>query len=122
MEKNIPTIVTGGTIVETTSTLIGPIAVEAIRTMAFDRVFLGATGVSEHHGFSNSNLYEAEIKRHAIRRGTEVNIVLDHTKFGAHQLVSFGELTTANRIITDINPDSDLLEACRQASLEILIS
>jgi DeoR family fructose operon transcriptional repressor len=121
MERNISTIVTGGAIMGVTSTLIGPIAVETISSMAFNRVFLGATGVSEQHGFSNSNLYEAEIKKQVIRRCSEVNIVTDHTKFGTHQLVSFGELLKASRVITDMMPGEALMEACRQASVEVLI-
>ena len=44
LEKGIRTIVTGGIALETTSTLVGPLAVEAISRMAFDRAFIGATG------------------------------------------------------------------------------
>lgn len=120
LDKRIPTIVAGGMILESTSTLVGPITSETIASMAFNRVFLGATGVSGLHGFSNSNVYEAEIKKLAIRQASEVNIVIDHSKFGANVLVSFAELAKADRIITDRLPDSELLEACREASVAIL--
>ncbi|MFD0717228.1 DeoR/GlpR family DNA-binding transcription regulator [Paenibacillus sp. GCM10027626] len=120
MEKRIPTIVAGGIILESTSTLVGPIACETIGSMAFNRIFLGATGVSGVHGFSNSNVYEAEIKKLAIRQASEVNIVLDHSKFGANVLISFAELSKAQRIITDRLPDQELLDACREAGIELL--
>jgi len=121
LDKRIPTIVAGGIILESTSTLVGPIASETISSMAFNRIFLGATGVSGLHGFSNSNVYEAEVKKLAIRQASEVNIVVDHTKFGANVLVSFAELSKADHIISDRLPEDALLQACEEASVEVLV-
>jgi DeoR/GlpR family transcriptional regulator of sugar metabolism len=121
MEKKISTLVTGGMVLETTSTLVGPGTVESIGKMAFDRIFLGTTGISAKHGFSNSNLYETEVKRMAIRQSTETNVVADHTKFGAKELFSFADLGMAHRILTDQLPDGNLHEACREASVELLL-
>ncbi|MFC4810587.1 DeoR/GlpR family DNA-binding transcription regulator [Paenibacillus sp. GCM10023250] len=120
LERRITTVVTGGMALEATSTLVGPGTVETIGKMAFDRVFLGATGLTAKHGFSNSNLYEAEIKRMAIAHATEVNVVLDHTKYGAKELFSFAALGEANRIIANAPPDGELLQACRDQGVDIV--
>jgi DeoR family transcriptional regulator, fructose operon transcriptional repressor len=120
--KNIPTIITGGILLETTSSLVGPITAETLSGMAFDRVFLGATGVNPIHGFSNSNLYEAEIKKMAIKKAAEVNVVLDHSKFGAKELVSFTPLTNVHRIVTDHMPGEGLRQACVEAGVEIEVA
>ncbi|MBO7747660.1 DeoR/GlpR transcriptional regulator [Paenibacillus sp. MWE-103] len=122
LERRITTVVTGGMALEATSTLVGPGTVEAIGKMAFDRVFLGATGLTAKHGFSNSNLYEAEIKRMAIAQAAEVNVVLDHTKYGAKELFSFAALGEAHRIIADAQPDGELLQACRDQGVEIWVA
>jgi DeoR/GlpR family transcriptional regulator of sugar metabolism len=121
LERRIRTIVLGGMALESTSTLVGPLAVEAIGKMAFDRIFLGATGVSARHGFSNSDLYEAELKRAAIRRAAEVNVTADHTKFGEQVLVSFASLGQVHRLFTDRRPDEGLQRACEEAGLEIVV-
>ncbi|MDB4867684.1 MAG: DeoR family transcriptional regulator [Cohnella sp.] len=121
MDKNIPTLVTGGMVLETTSTLIGPVCVEAIAKMAFDRVFLGTTGISPLHGFSNSNMYEAEIKRQVITRAGEVNIVADRSKFNVQDLFSFAELDKAHRLLTDDVPEQGLRSALEAASVEWLV-
>lgn len=110
----------GGIALESTSTLVGPMAVDAIGKMAFDRVFLGATGISAQHGFSNSDLYEAELKRAAISRAAEVNIVADHTKFGEQVLVSFAALHQAHRLFTDRMPEGTLARACEEAGLQVV--
>ncbi|SDP11095.1 transcriptional regulator, DeoR family [Paenibacillus sp. yr247] len=120
--KLISTIVIGGMLVGQTSTLVGPIAADAIIKMAFNRVFIGTTGVTLKHGFSNSNMHEAEIKRLAIKQASEINIVMDQSKFGMQDLFSFASLDAVNRIITDRLPDQELGDACKEASIEVLAS
>jgi len=117
--KQIPTIMTGGTLLEATHSLVGPIAVQSLSGMAFDRAFLGATGVNAEHGFSNSNLYEAEIKQLAIRQAAEAAIVLDHSKFGAKVLMSFAPLSGVSRLVTDKLPDDALLQACKESNVQV---
>lgn len=119
--KRVSTILIGGVLLEQTSTLIGPIAIDNIAQLAFDRVFLGATGLTSNHGFSNSNMHEAEIKRLAITKASDVNIVMDHTKFGTHGLFSFAILASVNRVITDRPPEPSVIEACEEQGVEIVI-
>lgn len=119
--KQIPTLVTGGTLLESTSSLVGPVAVQMLSGMAFDRVFLGATGLSAQHGFSNSNIDEAEVKRTAIRQAAETNIVLDHTKLGAKVLVSFASLARVQRIVTDREPDAQWLRILGEQGVETAV-
>lgn len=85
--KQISTIMIGGILLEKTSTLVGPLACDALSELAFDHVFIGTTGVTAQHGFSNSNMHEAEIKRFVIERSVEVSIVMDHTKFGMKDFI-----------------------------------
>jgi DeoR family fructose operon transcriptional repressor len=117
--KQIATLMTGGMLLEATNSLVGPIAAQTLSSMAFDRVFLGATGVNIEHGFSNSNIYEAEIKQIAIRQTAETNIVLDHSKFGARVLISFASLSGVQRIITDQMPEGELLRAYEKAGVQV---
>ncbi|BBH21366.1 DeoR family transcriptional regulator [Paenibacillus baekrokdamisoli] len=120
--KQISTIVVGGMLLEKTATLVGPIAAGSIAKMAFDRVFIGATGVSFKHGFSNSNMHEAEIKRLVIEQASEVNIVMDHTKYGLRDLFSFASLNAVDRIISNSSPDQELEATLKEASVEIVLS
>ncbi|MGG1516449.1 DeoR/GlpR family DNA-binding transcription regulator [Paenibacillus oryzisoli] len=117
--KQIPTMMIGGMLLEATHSLVGPIAGQNLEGMAFDRIFLGATGVNIEHGFSNSNIYEAEIKRIAIRQAAETNIVLDYSKFGAKVLISFAPLSGVHRIVTDQLPEGELHRACEEAGVEL---
>ncbi|MFD0673081.1 DeoR/GlpR family DNA-binding transcription regulator [Cohnella sp. GCM10027633] len=120
--KHIPVLLTGGIHLESTNSLAGPIAAQSLAGMAFDRAFLGATGLDAEHGFSNSNIYEAEIKQIAIRQAKETNIVLDHSKFGAKVLVSFAPLSGVYRIVTDRVPDDALRLACEESGVIVRVA
>ncbi|WP_168120122.1 DeoR/GlpR family DNA-binding transcription regulator [Paenibacillus sp. HB172176] len=110
-EKKIPTVVIGGVLLDTTDAMAGTAAVESISKMAFDKVFLGTTGLSIPHGFSNSNMLEADVKRIAIGRATETYIVMDQTKFNQSALFSFASLAEVHAIITDEQPGEEWLAA-----------
>lgn len=120
--KQISTIVIGGMLVDQTSTLVGPVAVEALTKLAFNKAFIGTTGVTAKHGYSNSNMYEAEIKRLVISQAAETVMVMDHSKFGKQDLFSFASLNAVNRIVTDQAPDPALIEAFKEATVEITIT
>lgn len=120
--KQIPVLVTGGMLLEATNSLVGPIAAQSLASMAFDRIFLGATGLNIQHGFSNSNIYEAEIKQIAIRQASESNILLDHSKFGTKMLVSFAALSGVERVLTDQWPDERMRQACQEAGVRLEVA
>lgn len=121
-EKRIPTIVLGGILMDTTKSMVGPVTLETISRMAFDKVFLGATGLHPQHGFSNSNMHEAEIKRVAIQKAKESYIVMDHSKFGTSMLVSFADLNVVTAIITNESPNQEMVSICQTAETSIILA
>jgi len=121
LEKKIPAMMVGGIIIEKTASLVGPLAAEGLSKMAFDRVFLGATGVNVQHGFSNSNMYEADLKRLAINRASNVNVVIDFSKFGVKSLVSFADFSMVNTIFTDKIPPAEFIHCCDENDVELNI-
>jgi DeoR/GlpR family transcriptional regulator of sugar metabolism len=121
MGKQIQTIVTGGVLIEATAALSGPTTEKMLANLSFDRVFLGATGLHPAHGFSNSNMLEAEIKKLAMKRTKETNIVMDHSKFGTQVLFSFASLGEVQRVITDQLPDDELRTRCEEAGIGFVV-
>jgi DeoR/GlpR family transcriptional regulator of sugar metabolism len=122
LERGVHTIVTGGTILEKTGSMIGPIALHSLSSMAFDQVFLGTAGVTAEHGFSNSNSFEAELKRFVMGRSGKVNIVADSSKLGSRFLHSFAGLKDIHRFITDIAPPAAFAEIAQTEGVEVIAS
>lgn len=119
-DKKIPTVVIGGVLLDSTNSMAGTTAIEAISKLAFDKAFLGTTGLSFSHGFSNSNMLEAEIKRVSIQRAKTSYIVMDHAKFGQNALFSFAALQDVQAIITDGRPDEEWMSAAQAAETEVI--
>lgn len=120
INKGITTILIGGVLIDATSSTTGALAISTLSGMAFDRAFLGTTGFTTQHGFSNSNLHEAEVKKAVIKQAAEVNVVLDHSKFGVKALFSFASLDQVHRIITDRRPEGELANECLKHNVQIM--
>ena len=103
-------ILTGG--VRTPSdALVGPVAVQALRSLHFDAVFMGVHGMSARAGFTTPNLSEAETNRSFAEATQRLVILADHTKWNVTGLSSIAPLHDASTVVTDIN----ISEAARDA-------
>jgi DeoR/GlpR family transcriptional regulator of sugar metabolism len=93
-------ILTGG--VRTPSdALVGQFAVEVIRSLHVDTVFLGTHGMDARSGYTTPNILEAETNRALIEAGRRLVVLADHTKWGTSGISSVGRLEEADTIITD---------------------
>ncbi|MGZ5949981.1 MAG: DeoR/GlpR family DNA-binding transcription regulator [Isosphaeraceae bacterium] len=99
-------ILTGG--VRTPSdALVGPFAVEVIRSLHVDTVFMGTHGMDVGSGFTTPNLLEAETNRALMAAGRRVIVLADHTKWGTIGISSVGRLDAADTIVTDSGLDPE---------------
>ena len=95
-------ILTGG--VRTPSdALVGPVAVQALRSLHFVLVFMGVHGMSARAGFTSPNLSEAETNRAFVDAGHQLVVLADHTKWDVTGLSSFAALRDAHTVVTDTN-------------------
>jgi DeoR/GlpR family transcriptional regulator of sugar metabolism len=93
-------IMTGG--VRTPSeALVGPVAVQTIRTLHLDQVFLGVHGADLAAGLTSPNLMESETNRALAGAARHLAVVADHTKWGLVGLSAFARLDDAAVFITD---------------------
>ena len=93
-------VVTGG--VRTPSdALVGPIAVQSLRSVHLDVVFMGVHGMSADAGFTTPNLDEADTNRVFIAATPRLVVLADHTKWAITGLSSFATLGEADAVITD---------------------
>ncbi len=105
LEKmDVKTFIIGGEMKRKTGCFIGPIALRAIERCRFDKVFIGANGISLEMGCTNADLNESELKTMLIRQAKKAYIVCDSTKFGIESFHNFAELQTIT-VITDAIPD-----------------
>jgi len=103
-ERNIPTVVLGGTLRWSTEAITGKQAIKQLESMYFDLAFVGTNGIHEQIGFTTSNEMEAETKSTAIHRAKKSYILTDSSKFNVLSPVRFAGLDEAI-ILTDSIPE-----------------
>ncbi|GHG16843.1 DeoR family transcriptional regulator [Deinococcus indicus] len=96
-------IVTGGTLRPLQHSLVSPYALDVLRHIHADRLFLGCNGVHAEHGVTNANHEEAEIKRVMVQQSREIVVVADHSKLGR---ISRALIAPTDRISTLVSDRS----------------
>lgn len=93
--------VTGGLLLETVFTLVGPVATQAVEGLHVDWAFLGAEGVDPEAGITNINVVEIPVKRAMIAAAERVVVVADSSKLGKRSLATVCTLDDVDVILTD---------------------
>ncbi|MFD7710533.1 DeoR/GlpR family DNA-binding transcription regulator [Streptomyces sp. NPDC059785] len=92
---------TGGVMLDTVYTLVGPGAVASLRGLHVDWAFLGAEGVHPKAGITNVNVVEIAVKQAMIEAAERVAIVADSSKLGRRSLAPVCDLNAVSALITD---------------------
>ncbi|OII07266.1 DeoR family transcriptional regulator [Curtobacterium sp. MMLR14_014] len=92
---------TGGLLLDTVFTLVGPVAMHAVEGLHVDWAFLGAEGVDPDAGITNINVVELPLKRAMIAAAQKVAVVADSSKLGRRSLATVCRLDEVDVVITD---------------------
>ncbi|SCG34151.1 DeoR/GlpR family DNA-binding transcription regulator [Micromonospora halophytica] len=95
------TVVLTGGVRTPSDALVGPLAVDAIRSLHLDLLFLGVHGISERAGFTTPNLMEAETDRALVAAADRLVVLADHTKWETVGISSIVGLAAADVLVTD---------------------
>lgn len=95
------TVVLTGGVRTPSDALVGPIAVQALRSLHLDVVFLGVHGMSSRAGFTTPNMHESETNRAFAEAANRLVVLADHTKWSTVGISTIGDLDRADAVITD---------------------
>lgn len=116
----VTVVMPGGTLRRETASLIAVHGLAAFEEFNIHRGFFGATGISLPEGLTDVSVGEAEAKRPLVAMCREVVAVLDATKWGRVGVASFAALESVDRVITDLNAPTELVEQVRALGIEII--
>jgi len=114
-------VLTGGTRTPSDA-LVGPVAVESLRGLHVDLLFLGVHGMSLRAGLTTPNLEEAATNRALIAAAGRTVVTADHSKWGVVGLASFGRLEQVATLVTDSHLRADVIERVRAVGCEVLVA
>jgi DeoR/GlpR family transcriptional regulator of sugar metabolism len=97
----IKVIVTGGDLMQSTSTLVGGFALQALGGIYINKAFIGVKGVNFDSGYTIDSHEEVMVIQGVRKISNEIIIVADYTKFGCTSFARLGSLTMAKKVITN---------------------
>lgn len=100
LDSDIEVILIGGSLIKETSTMVGPLADDALRKISADKLFLGVDGIDLEVGLTTPNILEANTSRVMMEMSGEVILVVDASKFGRRSLGVISQVREVNSIIT----------------------
>jgi DeoR/GlpR family transcriptional regulator of sugar metabolism len=102
--------------------LVGPFAVDALRSVHLDLVFLGVHGMDPRSGFTTPNLLEAETNQALVAAGRGLVVVADHTKWRAVGMRSIARLDQADVLVTDDGISAEARDALGRQVGELVVA
>jgi DeoR/GlpR family transcriptional regulator of sugar metabolism len=116
------TVVLTGGVRTPSDALVGPVAVQALRSLHLDVVFLGVHGMTERSGFTTPNLNESETDRALVDAAGRVVVVADHTKWGTVGISTIADLDEADVLVTDEGLPGDVRQILFERVGELVLA
>lgn len=116
------TVVLTGGVRTPSDALVGPVAVNAIRSLNVDLLLLGVHGISTRAGFTTPNLMEAETDRAMVGAARRLAVLADHTKWGTVGLSTIARLGEADVVVTDDGLDDAARRAITEEVGELIVA
>jgi DeoR/GlpR family transcriptional regulator of sugar metabolism len=101
-------LVTGGQLIDTVFTLVGPSALINLAGLQVDWAFLGADAVDLEAGVTNVNTVEVPIKQAMLAAAARKVLLADSSKFGRRALATVVGIDAFDHVITDSGLSSEL--------------
>lgn len=111
----------GGTLRPLSQSFVGPLTEAALERMTFDRVFLGADGVTARHGLCEADLRQTRLKELMARRADAVYVLAHSSKIGRRPFHTWVQLPPGWTLVTDGAADEDEVRALRAAGIEVVL-
>lgn len=120
MESGHHLILSGGEFRAISRTLVGPLSAAVLKEIAVDKAFMGTFGFTEEDGMSTTDTNEAFTKVQAMKRATQVILLVDESKLGRASFVKCA-CDKLNTIVTD-NIDGPMAKSLRDKGINVIIA
>jgi DeoR family transcriptional regulator of aga operon len=101
--------------------LIGPTAIEALKTVILDRVFIGVCGVDAERGATTIEPEEAAVFRAMAGQAKQVVIVADSSKVGMVSPAVICHATEIDVLITDDGVSEEMLTDFKRTGVKVVV-
>ncbi|RAN82024.1 DeoR family transcriptional regulator [Bacillus sp. SRB_336] len=111
----------GGLLRQTSYSLVGPDAEQALAKLSADRLFLGVDGLDPNVGVTTPDPLEAALNALMIRVSRQTIAVLDASKLGQRSLSVITPVKNLDMVISDDSAPAETVEALRAAGVQVVL-
>ncbi|HCO81103.1 DeoR/GlpR family DNA-binding transcription regulator [Bacillus altitudinis] len=119
--KQLQVISTGGQLERKTKSFSLYSMAEEFHYYNFDKVFMASTGVSISNGVTNSSPVETSMKKLVVKKGKDVFLLVDHTKFDRYAMVTYCGLDEIDYLITDHPLDTQYINFIEENHIQLIV-
>lgn len=116
------TVVLTGGVRTPSDALVGPVAVQALRLLHLDLVFLGVHGMAPRAGFTTPNLHESETNRAFAEAANRLVVVADHAKWSTVGISTIVNLDETDVVIADDGLPEEARRVLSEQVTELVIA
>jgi DeoR family transcriptional regulator of aga operon len=109
----------GGLLRQTSYSLAGPDAEQALARLSADRLFLGVDGLDPDVGVTTPDPLEASLNALMIRVSRQTVAVLDASKFGQRSLSVIAPLESLDLILSDTSLAAEYVQAVEAKGVQL---
>jgi DeoR family transcriptional regulator of aga operon len=117
----VDVILTGGMLRKNSFSLVGPLAESSLTYLKADILFMGVEGIDPQLGISTSSMLGAVLERKMVQTVHLVVAVCDSSKFGHSCLNSIIPVSEIDRLITDKQAPTEVIEELRAKGIEVIL-
>lgn len=111
---------TGGTLKPDVLALVGPHAARTVGSYHVRYAVLSCRGINAQLGLADSSDEVVQVKQAMMAASEQTLLLVDHRKFDREGLVALGEISAADKLITDQPPGADWQKRLEKAGVEIV--
>lgn len=109
----------GGTVRASSQSFVGPVTEAAIERMTFDRVFLGADGVTADYGLCEADQGQTRLKELIAGRAPDVYVLADGSKVGSRPFHTWARLPKPWSLVTDASANAVEVSRLRESGVAV---
>ena len=121
-QDNVMVYLVGGMLSRDNLSLSGMQSVEYISKVNIDVAFISPSGFSLKNGFTSGNYNESDLKSAIVKKAGCVIMLIHSSKIGKSLPYTFCQLDQVQKIVTDEIPDAEILNACREKNIEVIVA
>ncbi|MED4040910.1 DeoR/GlpR family DNA-binding transcription regulator [Niallia taxi] len=119
-KEQIKVISTGGMLLANSLSYVGPLSERSLDSYYVNKLFLSCKGV-HLSGLSDSNEWQAILKKKMMDIASQVILLADSSKFGVKTFAQISELTRIHHVISDSNIPAEFHKELQEKAIPVTI-